>query len=300
MALKQRIHVALLGAVPFEIEPLLPVLGSPKGDSLLGQRYAVGHFGGLTVLVGTTGIGKVNGAITTTALLERFRIENVWNVGCAGAFPDGPLRVGDVLVAQKTLCGDEGVLTREGILSCRAIGIPVASREGTDHYDGFALSESSAFRAALENTPAGRYSLSEGVLHGISRELSWEGVCFGSLAEGASFQVVYGPSLTVGMASGDPETARKRFEHYRAFAENMEGSAIAQTCLRHGVPMMECRGVSNVAGDRDKRFWQLPEALEHCHGVVRAWLAGLNGDATGLRADDVSFGAAARNEKGVG
>jgi futalosine hydrolase len=300
MAQKQPIHVAVLGAVPFEIEPLFQTLGSSGLESLLGQSYCICHFGGLTVLVGTTGFGKVNGAITTAALLERYRIESIWNIGCAGASPDGPLRVGDVLVTQATLCGDEGVLTQGGIQSCRSIGIPLVAEEGKDHYDAFALNESAAFRTASEITPSGRYSISEGVLQAMPRELSWDGDCFGSLAEGGTFQILHGPSLTVGMTSGDPETARKRFEHYRAFAENMEASAIAQTCLRYGVPMLECRGMSNVAGDRDKSRWRLRKALDHCHGVVRAWLAGFSGDAARHHVEAHSSGSAMRNERGVG
>lgn len=299
MAHKQPIHVAVLGAVFFEIEPLLQTLGSPGLESLVGQGYCIRDFDGLTLLVGTTGIGKVNGAITTTALLERFRIENIWDIGCAGAYPDGPLGIGDVLVTRATLCGDEGVLTRDGIQSCRSIGIPLVAQEGKEHYDAFALDDSEAFRAASTLTPAGRYTLSEDVLQAMPLELSWERDCFGSLAEGGSFQILYGPSLTVGLSSGDPETARNRYAHYRALAENMEGSAIAQTCLRYGVPMLECRGMSNVAGDRDKSRWRLRQALDHCHGVVRAWLAGFSRTAVRLHGDAASVAAAMRNERGV-
>jgi futalosine hydrolase len=37
--------------------------------------------------------------------------------------------------------------------------------------------------------------------------------------------------------------------------------------------MLECRGMSNVAGDRNRTHWRLREALDHCHGVLRTWLA---------------------------
>ena len=69
------------------------------------------------------------------------------------------------------------------------------------------------------------------------------------------FQVVYGPSLTVSMVSGDRQTAKERFEQRRAFAENMEGTAVAQACVRFNIAMVECRGISNWAGDRNKTRW---------------------------------------------
>ncbi len=270
---KRRFHVAILGAIPLEIESLVRDMDSPEVSILAGQECFMDRIGAVSVLVGTTGLGKVNAAITTATLLERFQVDVVWSVGCAGAFGSGPLCIGDVLVADSVLCGDEGVLTERDIESCRCIGIPLVSRNGVDHYDAFPLSGSRVFEMVRAITPAGRYRITESGLEALPPEMSWEGDCFGSLAEGPFFQIAYGPSLTVGMVSGSPGTARKRFERYRALAENMEGSAVAQTCLRFGVPMLECRGMSNVAGVRDKSHWRLEPALDNCHGVLKTWLA---------------------------
>lgn len=282
MCLKPRIHIAVLGAVPFEIEPFLAALVSPVASSQLGQAYWTARFGGLSLLVGTTGIGKVNGAITTAALLERFLVDCVWNIGCAGAYKAGPLGVGDVLVSDVTLCGDEGVLVEDGFESSRAIGIPVVSRPGRIFFDSFPLGESAVYSAVSALVPPGRYCLGESGLVAIPEVSSWEGDCFGSMAQSGSFQILYGPSLTVGMASGAPEVARKRCQHYQAYAEDMEGSAVAQTCLRYDVPMIECRGISNMAGDRDKSHWRLREAMTNCHGVAQSWLEALSQDDGGL------------------
>ncbi len=72
----------------------------------------------------------------------------------------------------------------------------------------------------------------------------------------------------MGMASGDIQTADARFRRFRALAENMEGSAIAQTCLLFNVPFLEFRGISNIAGVRDKAKWDLGAAIEHCLAVI--------------------------------
>jgi futalosine hydrolase len=47
---------------------------------------------------------------------------------------------------------------------------------------------------------------------------------------------------------------------FRAVAEAMEGAGVAQAALRHGLPMLEVRAVSNMVGDRQN--WQIKTALE--------------------------------------
>ena len=78
------------------------------------------------------------------------------------------------------------------------------------------------------------------------------------------------------MVSGDPEVAGERFQRYGAYAENMEGSAVAQACLRFQLPMAECRGISNWAGIRAKETWRLEKSIAHCHGIIINWLDALN------------------------
>jgi futalosine hydrolase len=71
------------------------------------------------------------------------------------------------------------------------------------------------------------------------------------------------------MVSGDIRTAAARSLCYGALAEDMEGSAVAQTCLIFDVPFLEFRGISNMAGVRDKARWELVAALDHCLAVIK-------------------------------
>jgi futalosine hydrolase len=48
----------------------------------------------------------------------------------------------------------------------------------------------------------------------------------------------------------------------------MEGAAAAQVCLRYRVPFLEIRGLSNWAGNRNKRSWRLKEALDNCQRAM--------------------------------
>ena len=69
--------------------------------------------------------------------------------------------------------------------------------------------------------------------------------------------------LTVAAASGTAaDAARRRLAFPDAVAEDMEGFAVGVACRLAGVPLTIVRGISNVAGDRDKAAWRLAEAVD--------------------------------------
>ena len=50
-------------------------------------------------------------------------------------------------------------------------------------------------------------------------------------------------------------------KHPEAAAEDMEGFGVAVSCVLADVPLQIIRGISNRAGDRDKRHWDIEGAL---------------------------------------
>lgn len=69
--------------------------------------------------------------------------------------------------------------------------------------------------------------------------------------------------LSVTSAAGTPEEAlRRRRRHPQAIAEDMEAFAVAFACARSGVPLKVVRGISNLAGERDKTEWRVKPALD--------------------------------------
>lgn len=287
------INIAILGAVPREVEPLCPYLGFREEFEFPGGLAFLGVFAGKSILVAATGIGKVNAAVTAAVLLDRFRFAQVWNVGCAGAYPQGPLQMGDVLISTDFLIADEGVLTRNGPRSSEAIGIPVFTDRDRDYFDHIPADRSFLDTGIMRAAPAGAYHIAASPSSPCSPGAHIPGedppgargnepdfpprgaepTKANRIAGGTGdFSLVYGPSLTVGMASGDAGIAAERFSRFGAYAENMEGSAVAQACFRFGVPVLECRGISNTAGDRRKETWELEKALAHCHAIVRRLL----------------------------
>jgi futalosine hydrolase len=166
-----------------------------------------------------------------------------------------------VVITRDSICGDEGILYKDRVSSTEVIGIPLLRKEGRPFYDRFPLGGFETFRKLDMLLPPGRYMTA-----GATRCL--QPGDFNTDSDN-SFMVQYGPNLTVGMVSGDLETANKRFQDYAAMVENMEGSAIAQACFLFDVPCLECRGISNIAGVRDKKQWDLKLAIDHSHAVIK-------------------------------
>ncbi len=71
-----------------------------------------------------------------------------------------------------------------------------------------------------------------------------------------------GVFLSVASASGNVAEANARAAKFpEAAGEEMEGFAVALACRNFGRPLIMIRGISNVAGDRDKGHWKTNEAL---------------------------------------
>lgn len=67
--------------------------------------------------------------------------------------------------------------------------------------------------------------------------------------------------LTVCTASCDSIQASGRHKQFGATIEDMEGYGVAAACFAHGVDLTVVRGISNIAGERDKSLWQIDDAL---------------------------------------
>jgi futalosine hydrolase len=80
-----------------------------------------------------------------------------------------------------------------------------------------------------------------------------------------------GELLSVTAGSADADQALRRAErHPGAVAEEMEGFAVAMAARRFGVELRIVRGISNLAGDRERDRWRMDDALRAAAGLVRA------------------------------
>ncbi len=90
--------IAIMGAMPEEVEPLLKFFGSYDTQSYAGNKYYTTSYRGCEITIAYSKIGKVNATITATTMIEKFGAQKLLFSGVAGAVNDS-LEIGDLIVA---------------------------------------------------------------------------------------------------------------------------------------------------------------------------------------------------------
>jgi len=90
--------IAIMGAMPEEIEPIISKLENLQKMSYAANTYYEGTYKGREVVVAYSKIGKVFATLTATILIEKFSCDTLLFSGVAGAIsPD--LNIGDLIIA---------------------------------------------------------------------------------------------------------------------------------------------------------------------------------------------------------
>ena len=211
-----------------ELSLLIRIIGAAQDESIIFPEIHRGRIGQRQVIIAVTGVGKVNAASAVTLLLQQASPEFLINTGCAGAYAESGLAVGDLAVATSEIHADEGVLTVDGWQSLELIGIPLITRRGKAYFNEFPLSLQ-ATRKAL------------------------------NLATALGLPMKQGKFLTVSTCSGTSVQGAELVSRYSGICENMEGAAVAQVAMLFGVDCLEIRGISNMVEDRNLSLWDIPE-----------------------------------------
>ena len=96
--------LALVSAMPEELQAVLDLLPDEQRISLGGRSYWQGHLHGQTVVAVLSGIGKVAAATTTALLIQRFRVSRVVMTGVAGGIGPGVKAVSYTHLTLPTIC----------------------------------------------------------------------------------------------------------------------------------------------------------------------------------------------------
>jgi futalosine hydrolase len=234
--------IALLAALPSEGELVLDQCRTVRTETKGDLKIRCGFCKDREVLLAFSGLGKVNAAAAAAAILSSYSVSRLWMWGSAGAYDLTGVGISDVALASEEILGDEGVATMSSWQPLDAIGIPLIDSMEKPLFNRIQVDPLELKR--------GRQLLRD-----------WQGIP-------AAPRIHVGPFVTVSAVSGSPARARVLSSRYRALCENMEGGAVAQVCLRYNVPFLEIRGLSNRAGDRKKRRWQLSKALNNCQRAL--------------------------------
>jgi adenosylhomocysteine nucleosidase len=224
--------IGLICAIPQELIELRAALDHDQRAEIGRFGFDRGRLDGEAVVLAEAGIGKVNTATVATLLAVHFHARILVFSGVAGGL-DPDLHIGDVVIATRAIQHDCGVIEDERLQPYQAGHVPFFNP--TDELG---------------------YSVEPALLERVQARL--EGLALpplSALAGGAGHRprLVYGTIL-----AGDQyihcEATRGRLQRdFAAQAVAMEGGALAQVAARLGVPWLEIRALSDLAG-KDSRF----------------------------------------------
>ena len=90
--------IAIMGAMPEEIEPIISKLENLKETQYAANTYYEGSYKGQDLVVAYSKIGKVFATLTATSLIEKFDCDTLLFSGVAGAI-SSELSIGDLIIA---------------------------------------------------------------------------------------------------------------------------------------------------------------------------------------------------------
>ncbi|HWK24372.1 MAG TPA: 5'-methylthioadenosine/S-adenosylhomocysteine nucleosidase [Ureibacillus sp.] len=92
--------IAVIGAMEEEVELLRNSLTNTEVTTIANSEYTTGTYKDKEIVLLKSGIGKVNAAMSTTALLYKFQPDVVINTGSAGGY-DPLLEVGAIVISDE-------------------------------------------------------------------------------------------------------------------------------------------------------------------------------------------------------
>lgn len=100
--------IGIIGAMDEEVALLLENMEDKHEQEIANCLFVTGKLNGKEVVLLKSGIGKVNAAMSTTILHERFAPTHIINTGSAGGFSSN-LNVGDIVISTEVVHHDVDV-----------------------------------------------------------------------------------------------------------------------------------------------------------------------------------------------
>jgi adenosylhomocysteine nucleosidase len=205
-------------AIPQELAHLRTQLVDAVPVHAAHTEFVTGMLDGHDVVLAGSGMGKVNSAVVTTVLADRFACRTIVFSGVAGGL-DPNLAVGDVVIADRVIQHDAGLLEDHRLQTYQAGHVPF-----------------------INPTDALGYRVDEALLARVVERL-----------EDFPVPVRFGTVLSGDQYLHCERTRERLHREFGGVAVEMEGGAVAQVADAFGVPWLVIRALSDLAG-RDSRF----------------------------------------------
>ncbi len=201
--------LGIIGAMEEEVEKLKGMLSDTRIFSKAGMDFYQGFLWNKQVVIVKCGIGKVNAAVCTQALIDSFDVEGIINTGIAGSL-NADIDIGDIVFSTDALEHDMDV----SALGCEPGMIPEA--------------ETSVYSA-------------DGHLH--------ETALSSAQTTGFKGKVFSGRILSGDQFISDKKKKEWLVKTFGGLCTEMEGAAIAHVAYMNHVPFLIIRAISDKADD---------------------------------------------------
>jgi adenosylhomocysteine nucleosidase len=209
------VTIGLICAIPQELTHLRTILTDSHSAQAAHTVFDSGTIDGHDVVLAGSGMGKVNAAVVTSLLADRFGCRTVVFSGVAGGL-DPRLAIGDIVVADLVIQHDAGIVENERVRTYQPGHVPI-------------INPTERLGYPTDPELLGRVKQR---LHGIS----------------VPGQIVYGTVLSGDQYLNCEATRTRLLSELGGLAIEMEGGAVAQVCEAFGIPWLVIRALSDLAG----------------------------------------------------
>ena len=227
--------IIVSAAVEEELAKLVDHIESPVFSSAGGRKMASGYIAGKPVRALITGPGVVNTVQSLTAAIENLRPSLIIQTGCAGAFRESGIGIGDVGIATEEIDIQLGIEREYSNLPLNELPFSIIKSNETE----------------IKN----HYPLDINLVNQALKTLI-------KAFEGKNVGLMQGPFVTVSTITATNSRAKDIYKQFSPCMECMEGAGAAHLSIHYDIPFLEIRSASNFVGKRDKNSWNLPLAFE--------------------------------------
>ncbi len=249
----QEPRVAVLSAVPLELEELLAAADIESTEVFIGRTHHVGVLRGVDVVLLLSGRGMVNAAMMAQSLIDRFSVGAIIFSGVAGGVNPG-LSIGDVTVPSQWGQYQEHVFAGQTTDGWDIGGRPVDFSNYGMMFPRAQRTTRQGDEPEVENTlfwfPADPRMLEVATRVSSAVRLArcdQDGDCLE-----VAPKVVVGGNGVSGPTFVENAAYRQWVrETFRADALDMESAAVAHVAYANRVPFLAFRSLSDLAGGND-------------------------------------------------
>lgn len=219
--------LGIIGAMMEEVAQLKDIMEQAEVVTVAGMDFYKGKISGKDVVVVRSGVSKVNAAVCTQILIDRFHVDAIINTGIAGSLK-AEINIGDIVLSTDAVQHDVDATT----FGYRLGQIP--------QMDTFSFpADEHLIRIAKE------------CCERVNQDI---GVHTGRIVTGDQF-------------ISDKEKKHWISETFEGYCTEMEGAAIAQTAYLNKIPFLIVRSISDKADDSAQMDYEEFERMAIRHSV---------------------------------